>query len=279
VTELDSIRLSSNSLTGPIPTEIGLLTALSSLVLGGNFLNSTIPTQLGLLTELDSIILSNSKLTGSIPTEIGLLTALTWLVLWSNSLNSTIPMQLGLLTKLEAIFLSDNKLTGKIPTELGLLSALTSLELRQNQLSGNLPSEVCELQPSNDLAVAVDCQEVSCGCNCTCEDPCLMPREALSNCVEDNQGNFGTCLSCVNSYPDGFFPLNASMCTAFERYLCTEVGACPSCGPCIAKYVAWMNCVLNGTCSPFACPGPAPLGGNASAPGLPSGTPPSGAPA
>mmetsp|Transcript_31291 Transcript_31291/g.101576 ORF Transcript_31291/g.101576 Transcript_31291/m.101576 type:complete len:135 (-) Transcript_31291:460-864(-) len=47
-TKLD---LWNNGITGPIPTEIGLLTALKKLDLGYNMF-STIPTEIGMLTAL-----------------------------------------------------------------------------------------------------------------------------------------------------------------------------------------------------------------------------------
>jgi hypothetical protein len=93
-----------------------------------------------------------------------------------------------------------------------------------------------------------------------------MQEDTFYKCVEDSQGNNAECAACIIIYSGSLYPYEDSdLCAAYEPYLCGEVGACPSCGSCAAEDVAWTNCLLNGTCNPFACPGPA--SGNASAPG------------
>jgi hypothetical protein len=45
----------SNSLTGTLPTEFGLMTSLNSLVWSDNKIEGTIPTQLARLTKLTKL--------------------------------------------------------------------------------------------------------------------------------------------------------------------------------------------------------------------------------
>jgi len=49
LTYLTSLSLSTNKLTGSIPSEFDKLTELTSLIIGGNFLTGTLPKQIELL--------------------------------------------------------------------------------------------------------------------------------------------------------------------------------------------------------------------------------------
>ena len=62
----------------------GHLTNLTSLSLGGNDLSGSIPVELGDLTNLTGLSLSNNDLSGAIPVELGDLTNLTGLSLYNN---------------------------------------------------------------------------------------------------------------------------------------------------------------------------------------------------
>jgi len=147
------LYLNSNSLTGTIPSEVGLLSSMTSvLYLDTNRLTGTIPSEIGLLTLMSSgMFLTKNSLTGAIPSEIGLLTSMTgFLKLYSNSLTGAIPSEIGLLTSMTGFLkLYSNSLTGAIPSEIGLLTSMTSyLYLYSNNLCGNIPSEVLILSSS-----------------------------------------------------------------------------------------------------------------------------------
>jgi hypothetical protein len=79
---------------------------------------------------------------------------------------------------------------------------------------------------------------------------CSTERSAFYKCVTDNQGDFSSCLNCFQSrLPEGNIT-----CAQYEPYLCSEVSACPTCGPCTAEDVAWTNCLQQDNCYPFTCP-------------------------
>ena len=67
VTELN---LDQNNLSGPIPSELGNLTALSVLNLGDNQLSGPIPAELGNLTGLVSFRLNINDLSGLVPPSV-----------------------------------------------------------------------------------------------------------------------------------------------------------------------------------------------------------------
>jgi len=121
---VSDLYLSSNQITGSIPTELGNLTHLTALSLSSNQITGSIPTELGNLTNLTGLNLSNNQLTGEIPTELGNLSNLSWLELSNNQLTGEIPTELGNLSKLAIFNLSDNSLCGEIPVELKNLSLL-----------------------------------------------------------------------------------------------------------------------------------------------------------
>ncbi|CAB9521896.1 LRR receptor-like serine threonine-protein kinase [Seminavis robusta] len=137
-----AIVLSESQLTGPLPTELGLLTDLQAMWFDGNFFTGSIPTELAQLTLLNFLSFPFTMLSGTIPVELAVLTDMVYLQLHNSGLAGTIPRWLGNMASLEILTLLENSFTGTIPTELGLLTKLTSLWLGVNALSGTIPSEI-----------------------------------------------------------------------------------------------------------------------------------------
>ncbi len=145
LSELTVLDLSGNSLTGEIPHELGRLGKLTNLNLGSNSLTGEIPHELGRLGKLTNLNLGSNSLTGEIPTQLGNLSNLRGLGLGRNSLTGEIPTQLGNLSKLWDLVLNENSLTGKIPPQLGSLSELENLNLSGNSLTGKIPPQLGNL--------------------------------------------------------------------------------------------------------------------------------------
>jgi len=135
-----ALDLSSNNLTGAIPSQLEKLSSLERLELGNNRLNGPIPKQLANLEHLKELSLSLNQLSGEIPIELGNLNNLTTLGLSRNNLSGNIPRELSNLTRLTWLSLTGNNLSGAIPNELGVLSNLSFLGVNSNQLSGCYPS-------------------------------------------------------------------------------------------------------------------------------------------
>lgn len=143
LTQLEALGLEFNRLTGAVPTEIGALKRLNALALNANHLTGAMPTELGQLTRLDYFGLDANKLTGTMPTELGALTQLvTSLIINDNSLEGSVPTELGQLTSLDFINLSENSLTGTVPTELGLLALVNFIDMSSNSLTGSMPTQL-----------------------------------------------------------------------------------------------------------------------------------------
>ncbi|MYA43331.1 MAG: hypothetical protein F4Z31_16500 [Gemmatimonadetes bacterium] len=155
LTALEELYLQGNYLTGPIPSEIGHLAALQVLDLRSNRLTDPIPPEIGDLAALEVLDLSHNRLTGPIPSEIGNLAALKGLNLSSNpGLTGPIPSEIGNLVALEYLSLrsfplrqqsGSGALGGPIPPEIGNLAALQVLDLGRNRLTGPIPREIGRL--------------------------------------------------------------------------------------------------------------------------------------
>ena len=142
---LARLELYVNELSGTIPPELGKLTALEQLHLYDNELSGPIPPELGSLADLERLTLFDNRLSGSIPPELGNLSALEQLHLAGNELSGPIPPELGNLTRLDQLNLGYNRLTGGIPSALGSMVGLRDLKLQANQLTGRIPPELASL--------------------------------------------------------------------------------------------------------------------------------------
>ncbi|MED6118307.1 hypothetical protein PIB30_001537 [Stylosanthes scabra] len=115
---------------------------LKGIDLSSNQLSGDIPSELVNLVELVSLNLSRNNLTGRIPWEIGRLVSLDFLDLSRNHLFGSIPFSLANIDRLSMLDLSHNNLSGMIPigTQLQSFNA-TSYE--ENQGLCGLPLEKC----------------------------------------------------------------------------------------------------------------------------------------
>ena len=147
---VSAVSLSSSSLTGSIPTQLGSLAQLRTLTLSTNQLTGGIPQELGNLTRLTQLHLNGNQLTGSIPEQLGNLPNLTQLSLGSNQLSGAIPAEFGKLTNLTKLSLKQNQLTGDVPYELASVTSLTHLYLAGNTLTGCVPAALKDVA-NNDF--------------------------------------------------------------------------------------------------------------------------------
>nr|KJB45946.1 hypothetical protein B456_007G339700 [Gossypium raimondii] len=87
-----SMDLSTNSLTGEIPNEIGSLIELRSLNLSTNLLAGNIPNEIGNMELMESLDLSVNRLNGEIPPSISNLNFLNHFNVSYNNLTGQIPI-------------------------------------------------------------------------------------------------------------------------------------------------------------------------------------------
>ncbi|KAL4559681.1 hypothetical protein LXL04_031824 [Taraxacum kok-saghyz] len=118
IQSLKLLDLSSNSLSGNVPEEIGNLTKLRELYLGNNRFFGGIPSSIVNMKGLELFDLSDNLFSMKIPSDIGRLSNMVKLDLSKNQFTGPIPSSFQNLTKLETLRVEENKLSGVIPTWL-----------------------------------------------------------------------------------------------------------------------------------------------------------------
>ena len=105
-----------------------------------NTITGTIPTEIGLCTGLASLSMTNATLTGPIPAEIGNLVELRRLWLYNNQLSGNIPDALNNLPNLEVVELHKNNFNGPMPG--GVCAAIKSSDYEYKSLTSDCKSQV-----------------------------------------------------------------------------------------------------------------------------------------
>ena len=132
------IQLTSNRLSGNIPTSIGKLTNLGYLTMWDNNLTGNIPSSFGNLVNLSICALEINQLSGNIPSSFGKLVNLISIELGSNKLTGNIQPIFNKLTKMIYLDISGNQFTGNI-SFLNTMHGLHYADLHFNQFSGKIP--------------------------------------------------------------------------------------------------------------------------------------------
>jgi Leucine-rich repeat (LRR) protein len=114
---LVGLDLRECSLTGTIP-DLTNLPSLGSFDISKNSISGTLPPEIGVLTALTSLKLSSNQLTGSISPDIGKLSNLIMILIEGNALTGTLPDTLANLRDLVEFHVAENQLEGRVPEEL-----------------------------------------------------------------------------------------------------------------------------------------------------------------
>ncbi|KAH9764164.1 Amino oxidase domain-containing protein [Citrus sinensis] len=155
---LDTLHVSKNFFQGNIPLEIGVyFPRLVYLNLSRNDFNGSIPSSIGDMNSLKFLDLSHNQLTGEIPEHlvIGCFN-LEYLVLSENSLHGQLFYKKIYLRKLARLHLDANYCTGEIPKSLSNCSPLEGLYMSDNNLYGNIPAWLGNLSSLNDIMMAIN---------------------------------------------------------------------------------------------------------------------------
>ncbi|CAH8331807.1 unnamed protein product [Eruca vesicaria subsp. sativa] len=140
LTQLQTISLRFNSLSGPIPSDFSNLVLLRYLYLQGNAFSGEIPSFLFALPNLIRVNLGENRFSGRIPGNVNSATRLVTLYLERNELTGSIP---EITIRLEQFNVSFNRLNGSIPVSLSGFP-VTVFQGGNNTLCGK-PLEACEV--------------------------------------------------------------------------------------------------------------------------------------
>ncbi len=150
---LEQLHLSGNQLSGEIPPSIFDLEHINYISLGGNSLSGSIPSNVGNASNLRVLSLASNNLTGEIPSSIGNLKKCDHLFLHTLNLEGGIPKEIGGMESLGYLSMYASNLSGPIPAEIGSCSLLHTIYLNQNNLSGPLPASMGHLSKLRILAL------------------------------------------------------------------------------------------------------------------------------
>ncbi|KAM7498109.1 hypothetical protein LguiA_022523 [Lonicera macranthoides] len=129
-------KVSSNLLTGAVPSTFCSMSYVSTLDLSNNDMRGMIPPCLGNLSSLSILNLKGNKFSGNILQTYGKGNNLRMLDLSQNLLEGLMPRSLANCTNLEILNLADNKIEDTFPLWLGALPKLRILILRSNKFHG-----------------------------------------------------------------------------------------------------------------------------------------------
>ncbi|KAK9106555.1 hypothetical protein Syun_022566 [Stephania yunnanensis] len=136
--QVSELRLPGVGLSGEIPAGVvGNLTNLKTLSLRFNALSGILPGDLGRCAELRNLYLQGNKFSGEIPATLFGLRNLIRLNLARNSFSGAIPSGFNNLSRLGTLLLDNNQLSGSIPAiDLPLL---VQFNVSFNRLNGSIP--------------------------------------------------------------------------------------------------------------------------------------------
>ncbi|PHU16748.1 hypothetical protein BC332_12443 [Capsicum chinense] len=155
LTELKILSISFNDITGEIPKNIDCLSKLKEFSIGYNPTDGTIPSSLGNISTLQYVYCVSNRLEGPIPPELGKLSNLIQLDFEENYIKGQIPKAIFNISSLKLIALTLNKLSGRIPTSTGLhLPNLEELHLTGNELEGEIPAHITNVTKLKYLGLA-----------------------------------------------------------------------------------------------------------------------------
>ncbi|KAM7477949.1 hypothetical protein LguiA_026162 [Lonicera macranthoides] len=135
-------RVSSNLLTGEIPSSFCGMSDVHTLDLSNNNIHGTIPPCLGNLSSLLVLDLKGNKFSGSILQTYREGNNLRMIDLSQNLLEGQIPRPLANCINLEILDLGDNQIEDTFPFWLGALPRLRILVLRSNRFNGSVEGPI-----------------------------------------------------------------------------------------------------------------------------------------
>ncbi|XP_049413178.1 receptor-like protein EIX1 [Solanum stenotomum] len=144
--DLTDLDLSQNSLNGTIPLSISKITNLVTLVLSNNHLTGEIPDFWDEVPILYTLDLSNNSFIGRVPSTLSTLNSLRFLMLSNNHLSGEFPLGFQNFSSMITLDLGNNQFSGELPSWIGeKMPVLLALSLQSNMFKGEIPREFCNM--------------------------------------------------------------------------------------------------------------------------------------
>ncbi|CUG86119.1 GP46-like surface antigen, putative, partial [Bodo saltans] len=143
LTSLRVIVLGGNHLTGSLSAGLATLTQLQKFDVSSNSISGTLPFELGVAwPALSEFRVHNNLLSGSLPPAYSKWTSLLYFDVYFNELSGSFPDSYSNWSLLSTFYCYDNLFTGTLPASYRLWMQLLSFNVAANQLSGTLPPEL-----------------------------------------------------------------------------------------------------------------------------------------
>ncbi|KAJ0238399.1 inactive receptor kinase RLK902 [Hirschfeldia incana] len=170
-----ALRLPGFALSGDIPEGIfGNLTNLRTLSLRLNALTGALPSDLGACSDLRRLYLQGNRFSGEIPPLLFGLSNLVRLDLGENEFTGEISSGFKNLTRLKTLFLENNKLSGPL-LDLGLGLGLDQFNVSNNLLNGSIPKSLQKFDSDSFLGTSLCGKPLD-----VCSDEGTVPSQPIS---------------------------------------------------------------------------------------------------
>ncbi|KAK3231144.1 hypothetical protein Dsin_003025 [Dipteronia sinensis] len=155
LSSLEKFDASRNKLEGDL-SEVGFLSNLVTLHLFENQLSGEVPAELGNFQKLVGLSLYTNKLTGSLPQELGSWAEFDYIDVSENLLTGPIPPTMCKRGTLRFLLMLQNKFTGEIPASYANCVTLERFRVSNNSLSGIVPAGIWGLPKVNIIDIAMN---------------------------------------------------------------------------------------------------------------------------
>ncbi|XP_072972546.1 tyrosine-sulfated glycopeptide receptor 1-like [Typha angustifolia] len=153
---LRHLALPNNQLSGVLEGKrTAKLSNIITLDLAGNGLSGHLPESIGQLVNLEHLSLDSNRLSGNLPSSLSNCTSLKDLNLRANNFSGKLSaFNFSNLSNLETIDLGINNFTGGIPESIYAYGSLNALRLSANNLTGQVSPEISNLQALSFLSLS-----------------------------------------------------------------------------------------------------------------------------
>jgi Leucine-rich repeat (LRR) protein/uncharacterized membrane protein len=162
ITNIEYFSVGGNYLTGTIYRYFlnGQLPLMISLNVSTNLLTGSLPSEVKSSNQIDQVVVNNNFITGSVPASFSNLTFLIDLWLNNNDLSGTIPFPLAVFPRLKQFFIQNNNFKGSVSelliSPLSESSVCTNIDVSNNLFTGSLVGSFFSSQTFLETFAAVN---------------------------------------------------------------------------------------------------------------------------
>ncbi|XP_050264299.1 receptor-like protein kinase 7 [Quercus robur] len=142
LTNMVSLQLFENSLSGQVPAEFGEFKSLVNLSLYRNSFTGPLPENLGSWANFNFIDVSENFFTGPIPPNMCKQGAMRMLLMLQNNFTGEIPATYANCPTLRRFRVNNNSLSGTVPAGIWGLPNLNIIDITLNNIEGPITSDI-----------------------------------------------------------------------------------------------------------------------------------------